>query len=257
MRRKAGILCVCCWAVCCSPWAGIVLAGEQQVALLQSSSPMSSDPLGVRLVRLCREHVLQPMAQQIRQEVQRHYSARHLERLLASGDVEIRRAAAIGIGLVGDAQSQSPVAAALHDPDPEVCRRAETASWQIWARLSNAEDQLRLQHIKDSIRAQELQDAVSQVSLLIETSPDYAEAWNQRALTYYQMRRYRDAIPDCRRALELNPYHFGASSGLAQCHLRLNELPEALDALQLTAKLNPNMPGLQEQIAVLTNMMKK
>lgn len=252
MRQGAGI--VCLWW-CAS--AGILCAGEQPVALLQPAGQSPSDPLGLRLVRLCREQVLQPMAQQIRQELQRHYSPRHLERLLASGDAETRRAAAMGIGLIGDGQSQSAVAMALHDPDPEVCRRAEAASWQVWARLASPEDQLRLHRIQESIRAQELQDAVTQVSLLIETSPDYAEAWNQRALTYYHMRRYRDAIPDCRRALELNPYHFGASSGLAQCHLRLNELPQAMDALQLTAKLHPTMPNLQEQITVLSGMIKK
>lgn len=252
MRHSAGFVCLWCWA--CS---GIVCAGEQPVAFLQPVNQAPSDPLGLRLVRLCREQVLQPMAQHIRQELQRHYSPRHLERLLASGDVETRRAAALGIGLIGDAQSHSPVAMALHDPDPEVCRRAEASSWHVWARLGNPEDQIRLQRVKESIRAQELQDAVTQVSLLIETSPDYAEAWNQRALTYYHMRRYRDAIPDCQRALELNPYHFGASSGLAQCHLRLNEIPQALDALQLTAKLHPTMPGLQEQITVLAGMMKK
>ncbi len=252
MRLQVGLICLWCWA-----WAGTLCAGEQPAALLIPPGRPVTDPLGLRLVRLCREQVLQPMAQHIRQELQRHYSPRHLERLLASGDAETRRAAAMGIGLIGDAQSTSVVATALHDPDLEVCHRAEAASWQVWARLGSSDDQTRLIRVKESIRAQELHDAVSQVSLLIQNSPDYAEAWNQRALTYYQMHRYRDAIPDCRRALELNPYHFGASSGLAQCHLRLNELPQALDALQMTAKLHPTMPGLQEQITVLAGMMNK
>jgi tetratricopeptide (TPR) repeat protein len=252
MRLPIGVFCVWYWAS-----MGAVCAGEQPpIALLPAGHP-SNDPLGLRLVRLCREQVLRPMAQQIRQELQRHYSPRHLERLLASGDAETRRAAALGIGLIGDAQCASVVATALHDPDPQVCQNAEAASWHVWARLGSPDDQQRLMRVKEAIRTQELHDAVTQVSLLIQTSPAYAEAWNQRALTYYQMQRYRDAIPDCRRALELNPYHFGASSGLAQCHLRLNELPEALDALQVTAKLHPSMPGLQEQITMLSSMMKK
>lgn len=251
MRRQVGLICLWCWAV-----TGIVCAGEQPAPLLHPAGVPAMDPLGLRLVRLCREHYLRPMAQHVRQELQRLYSPRHLERLLASGDEETRRAAVLGIGLIGDAQCQSIVASAMHDPDAEVCKRAEAASWQVWARMGSADDQLRLVRVKESIQAQELHDAVAQVSLLIQNSPDYAEAWNQRALTYYQLRRYRDAIPDCRRALELNPYHFGASSGLAQCHLRLNELPAALEALQLTAKLHPTMPGLQEQITVLAGMIK-
>lgn len=252
MRLRVGVFCLVSWAA-----TGILCAGEQPGPLLNPARQSVSDPLGLRLVRLCREHLLQPMAQHVRQELQRHYSPRHLESLLASGDVETRRAAALGIGLIGDAQSTSAVATALLDPDAEVCKRAETASWNVWARQGTPDEQIRLSRVKESIRAQELQDAVTQVSLLIQTSPNYAEAWNQRALTYYQMQRYRDAIPDCRRALELNPYHFGASSGLAQCHLKLNELPEAMDALQVTAKLHPTMPGLQEQITVLAGKMQK
>ncbi len=251
MRRLSGVICVSVGLL-----AGIVCAGEQPAPLLERTPQPTSDPLGLRLVRLCREHVLQPMAQHIRQEMERHYSPRHLERLLAGGDVETRRAAALGIGLIGDSSSQVAVANAMHDPDPEVIRRAEAASWQVWIRLGTPEQQARLARVQELIRAQELQDAIAQVSLLIQTSPDYAEAWNQRALTYYHMQRYRDAIPDCHRALELNPLHFGASSGLAQCHMRLNEFPQALDAFQMTAKLHPTMPGLKEQISVLTSMIK-
>lgn len=251
MRQRAGFLCLFAGL-----WVGSVGAGEQPAPLLERSPQPTSDPLGLRLVRLYREHVLRPMAQHIRQEMERHYSPRHLERLLAVGDLETRRAAAVGIGLIGDADSQVSVASALHDPDLEVCRRAETASWQVWIRLGSLEQQTRLVRVQELIRVQELHAAVAQVSLLIQTAPEYAEAWNQRALTYYQMQRYRDAISDCQRTLELNPLHFGAASGLAQCHMRLNELPQALNAFQLTVQLNPNLPGLQEQIAVLTSMIK-
>jgi len=95
------------------------------------------------------------------------------------------------------------------------------------------------------------------VSLMVWTVPQDAEGWNQRELTYYQLQTYRDAIPDCNRALELNPYHFGAAAGLAQCHMRLEEYPQALEAFQRTVKLHPNMPGLKAQINVLVGMVKK
>lgn len=252
MRRWIAIISLCFGAGTSS-----LCAGEHQAELLHPIGKPSTDPLGLRLVRLCREQVLRPMGQHIRQEVQRHYSPRHLEGLMASGDAETRRAATFGIGLIGDAQSASVIASAMHDPDAEVCHRAEAASWLVWERMGSVDDQVRIVRIKHSIKSQDLQDAISQASLLVQVSPDYAEAWNQRALAYYQLRRYRDAIPDCLRALELNPYHFGASSGLAQCHLRLDELPQALDALEVTAKLHPSMPGLQEQIVVLSSMMKK
>ena len=104
MRQFGGVLCVCGLLQVTT-----VSAGEHKVPLLYGTSDSTSDPLGLRLVRLCREQVVQPMAQQLRQEVQRQYSPRHLERLLAGGDVETRRAAAFGIGLIGDAHSQPAV----------------------------------------------------------------------------------------------------------------------------------------------------
>lgn len=244
----------CCWVALflnISTASLVLQAEERSVPVLFAEETSAPDPLGIRLVRLFREHVLHPLTDHVKQEIARQYSPRHLARLLASAHAETRRAAVYAIGVIGDVQSQTEVALALHDPDEAVSQQAETSSWQIWVRMGSLEQQYRLNRIREYIEVQDFQAALAQVSLLIETSPEYAEAWNQRAIAYFQMQRFREAIPDCRRALELNPYHFGAASGLAQCHLRLNEIPEALDALRLTAKLHPRMPGVQEQITLL------
>jgi hypothetical protein len=74
--------------------ASQVHAGGLQGQLYQETAQFTADPLGVRLIRLCRDSVTQPMVEQLRQEVQQVYSSRHLERLLACGNVETRRAAA-------------------------------------------------------------------------------------------------------------------------------------------------------------------
>jgi tetratricopeptide (TPR) repeat protein len=246
MVHQAGVACVIFLTL-----ANHVLAGGGPGQLLDEATHSSTDPLGVRLVRLCREHVAQTVAQQLRQEVQQVYSPRHLERLLACGNVETRRAAAFGIGLIGDARSQTPIATALRDPDVDVRISAELACRQIWARMGSAEQQEKLARIQEAAQNQEFSSAAAQAGSLIRTAPDYAEAWNERAKIYFQMNRDADSIADCQRALELNPYHFGAASGMAQCYLRLNQIPEAIAAFKLTAKLHPRLPGLEEQIQVL------
>lgn len=236
--------------------ASDVHAGGLPGLLVQEATHSTSDPLGVRLVRLCREQVAQPVSQELRDELQQLYSARHLERLLACGNTETRRAAVFGIGLIGDSRSQASVATALRDPDADVRLRGEQAFREIWARLGTSEQQAKLAQIKDTARNQEFSSAAAQASLLIRVAPDYAEAWNERAMIYFQMNRFTDSIADCRRVLELNPYHFGAASGLAQCHLRLNQDSDAIAALKLTAKLHPRLPGLDEQIKVLESTMQ-
>lgn len=246
MLKRTGVAGVLFFAL-----IGQVHAGGLQGQLHQETAQVADDPLGVDLIRLCHDSVAQPMVEQLRKEVQRIYSPRHLERLLACGNVETRRAAVLAIGLIGDTHSQVATATALRDPDEDVRMRAEQACRQIWVRLGTSEQQVKLARIRDTARNQDMADASVQASSLIRTAPEYAEAWNERAILYFQADRYADAISDCRRALELNPYHFGAASGMAQCHLRLNQIPEAIDAFKLTAKLHPRLPGLSEQIGIL------
>lgn len=250
MIRRCGLASILC-LIFATPTFGGELPGKLFGEVLQPNS----DPLGLHLANLCEEIAARPTAQhlqiQLQTELQRLYSPRHLERLLALGNTEVRRAAARGIGVIGNLQSLPLVVTALNDPDDEVRRLATLSCRQIWVRLGTPEQQARLLRIQESAQNQELQSAAAQASLLIQSAPNYAEAWNERAMVYFQMNRYAESIADCRQTLELNPYHFGAASGMSQCHLRLKQIPEAIEALKLTAKIHPRLPGLAEQIADL------
>ena len=37
-------------------------------------------------------------------------------------------------------------------------------------------------------------------------------------------RRFAESIKDCQMTLELQPYHFGAASGMGLCHLEVSRL---------------------------------
>ena len=54
-----------------------------------------------------------------------------------------------------------------------------------------------------------------------------------------------------KRALELNPFHFGAQSGLAQCFVRLKKPRTALRAFRQALKINPDLDGVAESIREL------
>ena len=57
------------------------------------------------------------------------------------------------------------------------------------------------------------------------------------------------------KVLQLNPQHFGAMSGLAQCLLNLRQFPEALKAYRKAYKLNPNLAGVEDAIRMLENAL--
>jgi tetratricopeptide (TPR) repeat protein len=48
---------------------------------------------------------------------------------------------------------------------------------------------------------------------LIRDQPDFAEAWNRRALLYYNLEHYKKSRDDCQQVIKLIPFHFGALHG--------------------------------------------
>lgn len=56
------------------------------------------------------------------------------------------------------------------------------------------------------------------------------------------MQEYSESIEDCRRVLEIEPFHFGALSGMGLCFLNTGDLPSALDAFERTLQVSCAMP---------------
>src|SRR5262249_40358331 len=132
--------------------------------------------------------------------------------------------------------------------DPEVRRFAEEALWLIWFRADTPENNRALQHVAHLISLGQLAEAEALANRLIGLAPEFAEAYNQRAILYFQQGRFADSAADCRRALSRNPYHSGALSGLAQCQLRLDHPAEALKTLRRAGRLQPYSQGLRGTI---------
>src|SRR5262249_23099599 len=74
---------------------------------------------------------------------------------------------------------------------------------------------------------------------------------NQRAILHFRNEDYEKSIQDCERALERNPYHFGALSGMAECYVNLRRPRAALKAYRQAYRINPNLGGVEETIKSL------
>jgi tetratricopeptide (TPR) repeat protein len=187
----------------------------------------------------------------VRSELLARFREEDLGRFLKSGDAKARRAALVALGLTGGWRSNAAVALALKDRDEFLREFAVTVLWAIWFRADTAENNAALRQVADLIQQRRLEEAIDRASRLVERAPDFAEAYNQRAIAEFFLGRFADSANDCREALKRNPYHIGALGGLAQCCDRLDQPAEQLKAYRRSLELQPYNQGLRDLIADL------
>ena len=182
-------------------------------------------------------------------------SARYMEgtliRLTVSGETLTRRAAVLALGLVGTFQANAAVGKALRDTDPTVRSLAENALWAVWSRSDSDENNAHLEDVARAIMRRQFDDAIDRAGRLIARAPNFAEAYNQRAIAEFHLGLFRESADDCRSVIERNPYHIGAFAGLAKCLLRLDRRVEALDVLKRSAKIQPFNADIRDLIAAI------
>lgn len=185
------------------------------------------------------------------------YSPGTLERLTFSSARATRRAAYLALGFIGDFSSNAIMGRGLVDEDRPVRMIAENGIRAIWRRSGDEVQRQRLGVIIRLNSSQQYHEAVERATDLIAHAPDLAEAWNQRAIAHYNLSRFSDSIRDCHRALELNPYHFDAATGMGQCYLQLNDQRAALECFRRAIRLNPGLEGVRAGIEYLERAIKK
>ncbi|RZM77351.1 tetratricopeptide repeat protein [Leptolyngbya iicbica] len=127
----------------------------------------------------------------------------------------------------------------LKDADVNVRQVATEALWRLWYTQKGAYGAqllVRSQNLMDRGQTDEAETILTET---IEAMPDFAEAWNRRAVLYYIQQRYWTAIADCDRVLELVPYHFGALHGLGLCHMRLGNHTAAIQTFRRALAVQP------------------
>ncbi len=193
---------------------------------------MSNHTRGPLLHQIYRAYLVDQDAALYSDKVRRRYSIGTLERLAACGDRMARRAAVLAISQLGDYSSNAVLGRALHDYDRGVRMLAENGIRSLWCRVGDPSQRHCLQEVIELNTARRFDSAVRRASKLITNAPWLAEVWNQRALALFSQRKYSESIRDCHQALEINPYHFGAATGMAQCHLQLGNRPAALQCFR-------------------------
>jgi tetratricopeptide (TPR) repeat protein len=127
--------------------------------------------------------------------------------------------------------------------DPE---ETEDLIWALWISHESRVGEETMGAAIEAMASGALKEARPLLDHLVETYPNWAEAWNKRATLAYIETRDGDSLEDIRRTLELEPRHFGAMSGFGQICLRNGHLNEARAAFQVALKVNPHLEGIRE-----------
>jgi tetratricopeptide (TPR) repeat protein len=195
---------------------------------------------------------LRAAVEAFRNLVTERYTEATLQRLLDSTQAQARRAAVFALSLVGTMRSNPAVAALLRDDDAVVRRLAVDTLWSLWFRADTEANNQELQRV---MRLRDPEKALAGFDALIRKAPQFAEAYNQRAILYWRLEEFDKSVADCVRVLQLNPYHFGAQSGMAQCYLKLKNPRAALEAFRSAYLLHPTMEGVAETIRALESAL--
>lgn len=127
----------------------------------------------------------------------------------------------------------------LKNPDERVRDRATHELWRIWFHQKGIYGLEFLQRAQDAIDRGNFEEAEAILTELIADQPDFAEAWNRRAVLYYSMGQHYKAIEDCETAIALNPVHFGALHGLGLCYASVGKYRDAIQAFQQALEIQP------------------
>jgi tetratricopeptide (TPR) repeat protein len=85
--------------------------------------------------------------------------------------------------------------------------------WELWLTAPDATAQEVLDAAMVRRQSYDYLGAIKHLDRLIESYPDYAEGWNQRATIYFLRGEYEKSLADVAETLAREPRHFGALAG--------------------------------------------
>ncbi len=126
------------------------------------------------------------------------------------------------------------------------------AIWKLWRRSGSPSADLLLAQGQKAMNARAFPTALAIFDTVIELKPDFAEAWNERATTYFLMRQFDQSLVDIDKVLKLEPRHFGALAGRGRILQEMGKKREALKAYRRALAIYPEMPGPQRAVKKLS-----
>lgn len=128
----------------------------------------------------------------------------------------------------------------LKSSDEAIRERATEDLWRIWFEQKGVYGLTMLRRSQVLLESGQVEEAEALLTELIREQPDFAEAWNRRAVMYYLQGRFFKAIADCKEVIRLNPIHFGAWHGLGLSYAAVGRYTEAIQAFHEVLAIQPH-----------------
>lgn len=186
-----------------------------------------------------------------------HWPRESLLEMLSSDNMDAVKVALVCLAFVGRMSDTSRIAPLLHSHDAAAIACAEHTLWSIWFRSGDDAQNVRLTQAVDLIGRDRFSDAIEQLDLLIARAPRFAEAYNQRAIACFLAGEYDRAAEDCRHALRLNPFHFGAMAGLGHSYAASRKLAAAMQAYRAALAIHPRLEGIRQSITCIRRCLDR
>ncbi|KFI32155.1 hypothetical protein CN97_07035 [Haematobacter massiliensis] len=164
-------------------------------------------------------------------------------------------AAVIALPLHAEETVEQRLLRELKDPQNTAWQRTESDLQREWSRSGSASMDLLLQRGRDAMETGDTQEAIEHLTALTDHAPDFAEGWNALASAYFQAGKFGPAVDDIRRALALNPNHYGALSGLGMILEDMGYDASARDAYHAAQAIHPHQPDIEKAVERLDREM--
>lgn len=168
-----------------------------------------------------------------------------------------RKVAALSLALVGCDACLPALASQLKDPDPMVNEMAEHAMWSIWFRGGCCQANDQLARGAQALSRRDFEHAICHFNKALQLSPNFAEAYNQRAIAAYLQEDYEASTRDCAATVERMPCHFGAWAGMGHCQAHLGNLRKAVESYERALEINPHLSCVSQAIDELKDRLQQ
>ena len=133
----------------------------------------------------------------------------------------------------------------------------EAAIWGIWSEHADGAVRSLLAQGIAQINADDLRGALATFDQLVEQAPDFAEGWNKRATVQYLLGNQQASEADIDATLALEPFHFGALSGLGLVRMAQGEYFRARSAFLAALEVYPAMLSVKQNLQALEQMLEE
>jgi tetratricopeptide (TPR) repeat protein len=117
----------------------------------------------------------------------------------------------------------------------------EEEIWDAWLVSGSATVDTLMKRGLEYQSSEDLEGARDAFDRAIALKPDYAEAWNRRAVLFFNEGKFDEAVADLESAIKNEPRHFGAWIGLAMIFEAIGRPEAALRAYEKAEAIHPHL----------------